>query len=174
MSASKYLNIRIRRTGLTGKHIRPIPGYENYFADCRGRIYASGKHGRLRQLTQFLSPNTKYLRVYLTKDRVKKNFYVHSLVLSAYRNYNPEKVNVMHLDRNRFNNRLTNLRLYETKTFGRKEKIEEYRIECLEEQLKEKAGYDMNTGLWKSYLKVKRTGTAKTALNWLVIVLKNL
>ncbi len=174
MSSSKHINFRMRRTGLTAAGLRQIPGYDNYFADCRGRIYVSGKYGQMRQLTQFLSPNARYLRVYLTKNRVKKNFCVQNLVLSAYRNYDPEKICVRHLDRNRFNNRIMNLRLYGTVSRDRRVKADEYRIECLEEKLKEKAGYDMNTRLWNNYLKLKKKGTTKAVINWLTIVLKSL
>lgn len=174
MSSSKYYKIRFPGSGSHISDPKHIPGYENYLADSRGRIYVSNRYGRLRQLTQFLTPNSRYLRVYLTKNRTKKNFYVHNLVISAFRKYDPERIKVKHIDRNCFNNRLGNLKLDGASDYCEKSRIEEYKIECLEESLKEKTGFRADNGLWKSYERIKKVSTPKTVINWLVIVLKSL
>jgi hypothetical protein len=179
MSVSKY--IRLNKVWNTASvsysrtSLRKIPYYGNYLADRKGRVYVQNKYGHIQQLTQFLSPNSRYLRVYITKNRIKRNYPVQNLIISAFRNYNPDKITVIHKDKNSLNNRLNNLRL---KEFNRdvtdNERIREYQIEHLEEKLKERIGFEGKKKIWKDYKIIKKTKTSNTVINWLNIVLKNL
>ncbi|HWQ82125.1 MAG TPA: HNH endonuclease [Ignavibacteria bacterium] len=174
MSVSKHIRIKSAGTGKKKGRLKKIPGFDNYLADTKGRIYVIGKFGRLRQLTQFLVPNSRYLRVYLTQGSYKKNLYVHNLVISAFRRYNPERIIVKHKDDNSLNNSLSNLRLKERTEYDAGENLEKFRIENLEENFRQKLGYNTGARLWKKYLKLKSQGTPKTVINWLSVVLKNL
>jgi len=174
MSVSKHIRIKSADTRKKKGRLKRIPGFDNYLADTKGRIYVTGKFGRLRQLTQYLVPNSRYLRVYLTQGSYKKNLYVHNLVISAFRRYNPERIIVRHKDDNSLNNCLNNLRLKERTEYDAGESLEKFRIENLEESLRQKLGYDTGARLWKKYLLLKRQGTPRTVINWLSVVLKNL
>jgi len=51
-----------------------------------------------------------YVRIPLTKDNKKKYFYVHNLVCIAFMGAKPKGFDVDHIDKNRKNNKLENLR----------------------------------------------------------------
>jgi len=85
-----------------------IEGYENYLIYEDGRVY-SKKNSRFIKNRN----NTNgYLITDLSKNSKKKTFYIHRLIALHYvDNPHPDKYNVVdHLDRNRLNNNITNLR----------------------------------------------------------------
>ncbi|MDD5360907.1 MAG: hypothetical protein PHN88_02150 [Ignavibacteria bacterium] len=179
MSASKYIRLNNVWDTSTGRYsrtsLRKIPDYGNYLADKKGRVYVRNKYGHIQQLTQFLSPNSRYLRVYITKNGIKRNYPVQNLIISAFRYYNPDNISVIHKDKNFLNNRLSNLKLREmNRDVTDMEKLREYQIEQLEENLRERIGYEGKKKIWKDYKMIKKTKTRNTVINWLNIVLKNL
>ena len=90
---------------------KEVPGYENYMASSRGRM-KSIKFNKERLLKQALMKNG-YLKVNLCKEGKQKNFKVHVLVAMAFLGHTPcgHKIVVDHVDGNRLNNNLNNLRL---------------------------------------------------------------
>jgi len=100
---------------------RPVPGYEG--------LYEVSNHGRVRSLDRIsrgpggtterhmgrllaLSKRIRggYLEVNLMNDTRRKHRTVHSLVAEAFIGPRPAGMDVMHLDGNRENNRLENIR----------------------------------------------------------------
>jgi hypothetical protein len=99
-----------------------VPGYEGFYevsnyGDVRSltRSVSYGRHGRVtyqgRDIKQFVSG--KYLSVKLAKAGITKTVYVHELVLLAFEGSRPqllERCEIRHLDGDRFNNNLSNLK----------------------------------------------------------------
>jgi hypothetical protein len=85
---------------------RDIPGYEGlYQVSDQGRIWSIRRQ-------RALSPNVNnhYLRVQLSKDGSWKRFRVHKLVLLSFVGPRPDGYQVDHINRDRLDNRLSNLR----------------------------------------------------------------
>lgn len=98
---------------------KDIKGYENYYQISNyGRIKSKERtsnccYGKKRMLKEKMIFPSKfrngYLRIMLSKDKVKKRFYVHELVAQAFLdNYEKGKV-VHHIDYNKENNYYKNL-----------------------------------------------------------------
>jgi hypothetical protein len=99
-----------------------VPGYDGFyevsnFGDVRSltRSVTYGRHGHVtyqgREIRQFVSG--KYLSVKLSKAGVTKTTYVHELVLLAFEGTRPsmqERCEIRHLDGDKFNNCLDNLK----------------------------------------------------------------
>jgi hypothetical protein len=99
-----------------------IPGYEGFyevsnFGNVRSltRSVPYGRHQGMtykgKDIKQFVS-NT-YLSVKLSRAGVTKTTYTHELVLLAFEGYRPsmdERCEIRHLDGNKFNNALSNLK----------------------------------------------------------------
>jgi hypothetical protein len=89
--------------------LKTIPNYTDYLIDDTGIVY-SLKHSRtLRPLKQQKTKDN-YWTVRLYKDGKWKVFRVHQLVLIAFIGPCPEGMECRHLDGNKNNNNLTNLR----------------------------------------------------------------
>ncbi|MCU0373509.1 MAG: HNH endonuclease [Ignavibacteria bacterium] len=152
---------------------RKICGFANYHAGNDGRIYISDKYGNMKQLTLFLSPNSKYLRVYLTKNRVKENHFVHNVIGCAFSGNAPGGKNYCHRDGNPLNNAPDNLEEYAEPTVRAvKSRIDKYRIEELESELKSRCGSGAGPELWQRYYGIKSTASARNAMNWLKMQLR--
>ena len=90
--------------------IKDIPGYEGLYAvDDSGNVY-SYKCGRTKMLKLNNNGNGYYI-VTLTKDGYQKSFKVHRLVVKTFLPDYKESLDVDHIDRNRLNNNLSNLRM---------------------------------------------------------------
>jgi hypothetical protein len=91
--------------------MKQIEGYENYAVSEDGRIFSLdyNRTGEVREL----SPATAsgYHRVKLYKDGKRKMFKVHRLVAQAFLDdWNPD-LDVDHIDMNKTNNHVSNLRM---------------------------------------------------------------
>lgn len=95
--------------------MKEIPGFANYFATADGRIVSTkNKHGKpMRELVAH-EANNGYLRVLLRRDGKNYNFCVHKLIMLAFYGYGAPGMEIGHLDGNRHNNNLENLK-YVTK-----------------------------------------------------------
>ena len=85
----------------------PIENYEDTYAVSNLGNVKNIKTGRILKPT----PNAKgYLVVDLWKNNKRKHYKVHRLVISAFKANSENKPTVDHVDRNRQNNNLNNLR----------------------------------------------------------------
>ena len=85
---------------------KQIPGFESYEIDESGTV--RNKKGRIMK-TRLNCYG--YVRINLQQDKVKRTAYVHHLVLRAfYPEINPLGLTVDHIDRNKQNNHISNLR----------------------------------------------------------------
>jgi hypothetical protein len=92
--------------------MKVIEGYENYAVSEDGRIFSLNYRGNgaVRELSS-ATDRQGYNQVWLYKDGKRKTVYVHRLVAEAYlQDWNPD-LQVDHIDRNRTNNCLSNLRM---------------------------------------------------------------
>lgn len=83
-----------------------VPGYDFYKASNMGRI-KSIRFGRDRILKPSLCD--RYYRICLTSDKKRKGFYIHQLIALAFIG-EPKGLDVDHIDENKLNNKLSNLR----------------------------------------------------------------
>ena len=88
--------------------MKPIVGYEDYMIDIDGNVY-SMKFGKIRKLHPGKAKG--YPAVCLLKNGKQKTFLVHRLLYSAFVGDIPDKMFIDHIDRNKTNNKLDNLRL---------------------------------------------------------------
>jgi hypothetical protein len=104
---------------------RPIPGFSKYAASEDGSIWSYRhsyryKNRRWKQLKA--NPQEGgYLRVFLRDHGTTSTVYVHRLILLTFVGPCPEGMEVCHIDGNRSNNRLSNLR-YDTRTGNHSDK----------------------------------------------------
>ena len=153
--------------------MKQIPGFLFYFAGEDGRIYKQkGKYKK--QLTQFIVPYGKYLNVYLTTGRNEKKLLpVHKLVASGYNQIYYSRIDVEHIDGNRFNNFPENLRISHKKEgIVEEDDAKKNAISFYEDILKEKIRFDYNSSLWQKYSKIKDSGNCRKIYNWLYVNLR--
>jgi hypothetical protein len=98
------------KTNFWGKHSpnewRECPINDNYAVSIYGEIFS---FFRYKKVKQFLSKKHIYPRYTLSKNGVRKTYYVHRLVLMTF-NRMPEKgENCNHKDGDKFNNNIWNL-----------------------------------------------------------------
>ena len=86
---------------------RPIKNYENYLIDIEGNVYNTTTNKPLKG--SISEHGYKYYR--LSKDGKKKMFYAHRLVAEMFLS-NPNNFTIVnHIDGDKLNNNLSNLRL---------------------------------------------------------------
>lgn len=102
---------------------KDIPDYEGlYQVSNSGKVKSlfrviNCKNGSLKTIRERIVASNLdkdgYLKVRLSRDSKGKNFFVHQLVAIAFLNHKPcgMKLVVDHIDRDRTNNNLTNLRI---------------------------------------------------------------
>ena len=91
---------------------RRIPGYENYEIDMLGNVFSLNyrRQGFRKKLNQRPHPTEGYLRVNLCRDGKKKTFTVQRLMLLAFWDEQYHHLEVDHINGDRKNNNLSNLR----------------------------------------------------------------
>jgi hypothetical protein len=89
-----------------------IPGYEGYYLISNKGVLKSIKNGR-DKIRKTAMTKKGYLTYALSKDNVKRNFRAHQLVAMAFLNHNPcGMLSVIdHINNNKLDNRLENLRI---------------------------------------------------------------
>lgn len=95
------------RDVISGEQWKVIPGFLNYDISDLGRIYSSHNGGKMMALT----PSNGYLTVKLSKGkRDYDTFSIHRLVYATFTGEIPKGHVVHHIDHNKENNRLGNLK----------------------------------------------------------------
>ncbi len=85
---------------------RLIDGYDNYEISSHGRV----RKNQTSRIMKLIDRNDGYIEVGLFKDKKKKTHRVHRLVGFAFLEKKNEDIEVDHIDHNRSNNMITNLR----------------------------------------------------------------
>ncbi len=155
----------------------PIPLYDGYFAGEDGRIYKKNKKF-FKQLSEFLQPYAKYLCVYLYNSKGDKvGIQVHKLIASAFFDADIKKVNIIHKDKNLFNNSPDNLIVSELLEQDSPDNDDEEAkcniIKLYENLLLKNLNYDRNCNLWKKYKVIKSEKKKQSVYNWLYVNLKS-
>jgi hypothetical protein len=83
-----------------------IENYENYFVSNKGNV----KNNKTNKILKPQLMKIGYYRVSLSKNGKVKQYYIHRLVYSAFNNNNLDDSILDHIDRNKLNNNLQNLR----------------------------------------------------------------
>jgi hypothetical protein len=94
---------------------KDIPGYENHYLVSNLGNVKSLKHNK-EKLLSFSKNEKGYLFCTLSKEHVIKKFKIHQLVSMAFLNHIPcgMKSIVDHIDNNKLNNKIDNLRIVTT------------------------------------------------------------
>lgn len=88
--------------------MKSIPGYEGlYSAEEDGRIYS---HKRGKYLSSLLNKRTGYYQIKLSNDGLTITHKIHRLIALTYIENLENKPQVDHIDRNKTNNSVNNLR----------------------------------------------------------------
>lgn len=90
--------------------MKEITGFPGYYATEDGRII-SEKRSKQRELKQAINKKTNYLYVQVMKDNKAYTRNVHKLVALAYFGEHDDDLHVDHIDRDRTNNNVSNLRI---------------------------------------------------------------
>lgn len=89
--------------------IKPIPGYEGYFASTNGKIYSNKRYGELRELKASKTTTSNYLVIKLSENGKRHHCLVHRLVALTFIP-NPNNLpEVNHKDKDVSNCRVDNL-----------------------------------------------------------------
>jgi len=89
---------------------KSIPGFPSYFASKDGTIWKF-KAGRFKVLQPSVNEARKgYLHVGPYKDGKNRTVWVHKLILLAFIGPRPDGMEIMHIDGDKTNNALSNLR----------------------------------------------------------------
>jgi len=163
------------RLTINKNELKPIPNFVNYYAYKDGRIYRINGDDCIRQLTEFRQPYSKYLYVYLYRNKSDKvGVAVHKLVASAFFGIDPLKYHISHKDRNTLNNKPENLEIKqkapmeiedEERTLI-KEKIKEF-----EEILLRYVNFNRDSEVWQDYRRITKNMKDRVKYNWLKLYL---
>jgi hypothetical protein len=133
-----------------------INDYPDYEISNKGRVYS-------KYINDFLTPQigvTGYYKVILSKNGKQKNFKIHRLVATAFIP-NPKNLpEVDHIDRNKLNNNISNLRCVSNREncnnkIYRPKQTNKYN---LTDEIKKEIITKFNTGEWTSYSINKKFG----------------
>lgn len=89
--------------------LREVKGFKDYYASTNGSIY-SRKSGKLKPLKPWLDSKGNYLMVSLSKNGKNYKRLVHRLIAEAFIEQEDGKDTVDHIDRDKQNNDVSNLR----------------------------------------------------------------
>ena len=113
-----------------------INAFENYEVSNLGNVRRLLKSGIYINIECSIS-NRGYKYFQLNRNKKRINFYVHYLVIEKFKGDRPEKLVIDHIDRNKLNNHIDNLR-YVTQ-YENVKNCDRYRIDILEEDPKKRA-----------------------------------
>jgi hypothetical protein len=155
------------------KRMKRIPGYNGYYAYKNGRIYKKiSRDENYRQLLEYRQPYSRYLSVYVYRNKIKEGVQVHKLVASAFRRINFRKYEIFHKDKNLLNNVPVNLKIRKKSAEnGDNERIYKNEIRDYEALLKNYINYDYNSKIWNDYKLVKLKRSSRMIFNWLKVFL---
>ncbi len=85
---------------------KKVVGFENYSVSDHCHV-RDDKRGLLKKLSNH---SQGYLETSLTKDKISKNYLVHQLVANAFLLNSDNKQTVDHIDNDKANNKVSNLR----------------------------------------------------------------
>lgn len=155
--------------------LKGIRGYSGYFASDTGRIFSKCKTRNLNQKTLFLEPNSDYLKVYLSKNGLKKGFYVHNLVGNTFNNRSKMEKFYTHKDKNSLNNCSDNLKV-KREISARVTKESAYKLKAeiqMREMVSNMSPENANI-LLGEYKKFKVGKTYRICYNYLLLYAKGL
>ena len=89
---------------------KPIPNFENYEINEMGQVERTFKNGSVRFLTNYVNKASGYMITSLTKHGKTHHPTIHRLLATCFIPNPENKPQVDHINRNRQNNRLENLR----------------------------------------------------------------
>lgn len=90
--------------------VKPIPGFDGYFVSTEGKVF-NNKGQEIKPRFQQRTKGSKYLIVNLQKDKKRVTIFVHTLVMTTYHGSRPSPCHqVRHLDGNKINNSVSNLK----------------------------------------------------------------
>jgi hypothetical protein len=155
------------------KLMKKIPGYSGYYAYKNGRIYRKCRsEENYRQLSEYRLPYSKYLSVYIYRDKIKEGVQVHKLIASAYRKINFRNYNIFHRDKNDLNNKPDNLTIRKKSDAAESDgNIYKCEIKDYEAVFKNFINYDYDCSLWNDYKLIKLKRSERMVYNWLKILL---
>jgi|WetSurMetagenome_2_1015567.scaffolds.fasta_scaffold21153_4 hypothetical protein len=155
------------------KRMKRIPGYNGYYAYKNGRIYRRKPNDEnYRQLLEYRIPYSRYLSVYIYRNKIKEGVQVHKLVASAFRKINFREYEVFHKDKNLLNNNPVNLKIRKkSEADGDDENNYKNEIKDYEALLKNYINYDYDSKIWNDYKIVKLKRSTRMIYNWLKIFL---
>lgn len=155
------------------KQMRKIPGYSGYYAYKNGRIYRKQIGGsEYRQISEYRLPYSRYLSVYVYKNKIKEGVHVHKLIASAFRKVNSNYYRIFHRDKNFLNNEPRNLVLRKLDTENKcGSNTYSTEIKDFEAILKNYINYDYNNPVWNEYKIIKLKRSERMIFNWLKVFL---
>jgi len=160
-------------------NMKSVPDYKGYFAGDDGRIYFTHSiTGERHQLTEFLYPKSKYLTVFLRKEKDRTGFQVHKLIARVYFGINTADYSVKHKNKNLIDNRPENLNIVLNKNLSgaAEETSEKFRtrrtesdIQELETRFFEALSFNRQHRDWIEYMGIKARGVPRLTRNWLKV-----
>lgn len=119
LKSSHLIHHHLSKISLDNEIWKNIPDYPNHFISDRGRLW-SNSTGRI--LKGSVDMNYSYLIYSLSKDAITVSYYAHELVMFAFVGNRPKDHDIDHIDRDKLNNQLSNLR-YVTSSDNNKNKV---------------------------------------------------